>query len=63
MWWQAVRKELPRVRFGARQKETHAAMRADLLEEGRLADDHARNWIGTEEARTGQSLMRRFKPT
>jgi hypothetical protein len=32
-WWQAVRKELPQARFGARQKETHAAMRAALLEE------------------------------
>jgi hypothetical protein len=37
-WWQAVRKELPQARFGARQKETHAAMRAALSEEGWLAD-------------------------
>jgi hypothetical protein len=32
-WWQAVRKELPQACFGARQKETHAAMRAALSEE------------------------------
>jgi hypothetical protein len=37
-WWQAVRKELPQTRFGARQKETHAAMRVALWEERWLAD-------------------------
>ena len=37
-WWQAVRKELPQARFGVRQKETHAAMRAALWEEGWLAE-------------------------
>jgi hypothetical protein len=37
-WWQAVRKELPQTRFGARQKETHAAMRAALWEERWLDD-------------------------
>jgi hypothetical protein len=36
--WQAVRRDLPQARFGARQKETHAAMRAALSEEGWLAD-------------------------
>jgi hypothetical protein len=35
-WWQAVRKELPQARFGARQKETHAAMCTALREEGWL---------------------------
>jgi hypothetical protein len=37
-WWQAVRKDLAQARFGARQKETHAAMRNALWEEGWLAD-------------------------
>ena len=37
-WWQAVLKDLPQARFGARQKETRAAMRAALAEEGWLAD-------------------------
>lgn len=37
-WWQAVLKDLPQARFGARQKETHAAMRAALSEEGWLAE-------------------------
>jgi hypothetical protein len=37
-WWQAVRKELAQARFGARQKDTHAAMRDALWEEGWLAD-------------------------
>jgi hypothetical protein len=41
-WWQAVRKDLPQARFGARQKETHAAMRAALAEEGWLADPAAK---------------------
>jgi hypothetical protein len=36
-WWQAVRQDLPQARFGARQRETHAAMRAALAEEGPLA--------------------------
>jgi hypothetical protein len=36
--WLAVRKDLPQARFGARQKETHAAMRAALSEEGWLAE-------------------------
>jgi hypothetical protein len=36
--WQSVRRDLPQARFGARQKETHAAMRAALSEEGWLAD-------------------------
>ena len=40
--WQAVRRELPQARFGARQKETHAAMRAVLREEGWLADPAAK---------------------
>jgi hypothetical protein len=41
-WWQAVRKDLPQPRFGARQKETHAAMSAALAEEGWLADPAAK---------------------
>jgi hypothetical protein len=41
-WWLAVRKDLPQARFGARQKETHAAMRAALAEEGWLADPAAK---------------------
>jgi hypothetical protein len=41
-WWQAVRKDLPEARFGARQRETHAAMRAALAEEGWLADPAAK---------------------
>src|SRR5258708_40219279 len=41
-WWQAVLKDLPQARFGARQKETHAAMRAALAEEGGLADAAAK---------------------
>jgi hypothetical protein len=41
-WWQAVLKDLPQARFGARQKETHAAMRAALTEEGWLADPAAK---------------------
>jgi hypothetical protein len=36
--WQAVRKELPQARFGARRKETYVAMRAALSEEGWLAE-------------------------
>jgi hypothetical protein len=36
--WQAVRKELPQARFGARRKETYEAMRAALSEEGWLAE-------------------------
>ncbi len=41
-WWQAVLKDLPQARFGARQKKTHAAMRAALAEEGWLADPAAK---------------------
>jgi hypothetical protein len=41
-WWQAVRKEIPQARFGAREKEAHAAMRAALAEEGWLADRAAK---------------------
>jgi hypothetical protein len=41
-WWQAVRQDLPQARFGARQRETHAAMRAALAEEGWLADPAAK---------------------
>jgi len=37
-WWQAVRKDLAEARFGARQKETHGAMRNALWQEGWLAD-------------------------
>ena len=37
-WWQAVRTELPQARFGGRQMEAHAAMRAALSEEGCLSD-------------------------
>jgi len=36
--WQAVRKELPQARFGARRKETYLATRAALSEEGWLAE-------------------------
>jgi hypothetical protein len=41
-WWQAIRKEIPQARFGARGKEAHAAMRAALAEEGWLADRAAK---------------------
>jgi hypothetical protein len=41
-WWQAVRQNLPQARFGARQRETHAAMRAALAEEGWLAKPAAK---------------------
>ena len=36
--WQAVRKDLPQARFGARELETVAAMRAALATEGWLAE-------------------------
>lgn len=39
--WQSVRKELPQARFGARQLETLAAMRAALAAEGWLRGDGA----------------------
>jgi hypothetical protein len=41
-WWQAVQRDLPQARFGARKKEAHAAMRAALAKEGWLADPAAR---------------------
>jgi hypothetical protein len=41
-WWQAVQKDLPQARFGARQKETHAAIRVAPAEEGWLADPAAK---------------------
>jgi hypothetical protein len=41
-WWQAVGKDLPQARLGVLQKETHAAMRAALWEEGWLADPSAK---------------------
>src|ERR1700730_8538427 len=41
-WWQAVRKDLPQARFGARQRETHTAMRAARAEEGWLANPAAK---------------------
>jgi hypothetical protein len=41
-WWQAFQKDLPQARFGARQKETHAAMRAALAKEGWLTDPAAK---------------------
>jgi hypothetical protein len=37
-WWQVVRKDLAQARLGVRQKQTHAAMRNALWEEGWLAD-------------------------
>ena len=39
--WQAVRKDLPQARFGARQLETVAEMRAALATEGWVADKGA----------------------
>jgi hypothetical protein len=36
--WQAVRQDLIQARFGARQAEAHAAMRAALSAEGWLAE-------------------------
>jgi hypothetical protein len=36
--WNAVRQDLPQVRFGARRAEVHKAMRDALAVEGWLAD-------------------------
>jgi hypothetical protein len=36
--WQAVRQDLAQARFGARQAETHRAMRRALSEESWIAD-------------------------
>jgi hypothetical protein len=36
--WQAVRRDLPQARFGARQAEVHKALRLALSQEGWLAE-------------------------